>query len=183
MRSSLSRDGRGVTSVVALALLVGIVVIVAATTGGYLFELSSEVDDPAPQVAFSYHWDKPSRTLTITHESGTTIDDANTGRLVVRIEDEDETGGNDFDVAEKPWVADDGTGVYSYPIKSGDSFVITGESRGGDIDVEQDGTDSENFASETHLPEIEDVVTITWHSNDGEQTHVLSRFVIPRGKD
>jgi FlaG/FlaF family flagellin (archaellin) len=175
-----SLDDRGVTPVVAVALLVGIVVLIAAVTGGDVDGLANEVDDPAPQAAFSYAWDNGSRTLTIAHVSGAPYVDGNTGRLTVRIEDDD-TGGNDYPVAERDCVGD-GASDDPYPLQAGDEFVITGERRGGDIDVERDGTDVANDA-QPHLPEIDDEVTISLTSDDGAESYVVSRFTIPRGED
>jgi FlaG/FlaF family flagellin (archaellin) len=171
---------RGVTPAVAVVLLVAIAVLLAAVTGGYVTDLAREADDPAPRAAFVYEWENASRTLTITHQSGTAFTDANTGRLTVRIEDEDETGRNDFDVAERDWANDS---LSTYPIESGDRFVITGEQGGGDLDVELAGTNSENFGGEIHEPEINDVVTVTWTGPDGEESYVIYRMTVPRGED
>jgi FlaG/FlaF family flagellin (archaellin) len=183
-----SREGgtRGVTPVIATVFLVAIVVVIGGVVGVYVFDIAEETDSPAPQAAFTYDWDKDTRTLTISHASGDPIDDATTRRLVVEIRDDDDTGQNDYLVANRSWVDDDtsGTGpVQSYPVTSGDEFVITGESGGGDLDVEDSGSNVANPSSETHEPEIDDEVAIYWTSEDGEQSYVVSRYTIPAGED
>jgi hypothetical protein len=83
------------------------VVPVGDVVGAYVFDIAEEADQPAPQAAFTYDWDKDSRTLNITHASGEAFTRATTGRLVVEIRDDDETGSNDFLVANRSWVDDD----------------------------------------------------------------------------
>jgi len=67
------------------------------------------------------------------------------------------------------------------PVRAGDTFVITGERGGGDIDVERDGTDVDDD-SETHEPEIDDSVQIIWYGTDGT-SFVVAEYVIKSGED
>jgi hypothetical protein len=98
--------------------------------------------------------------------------------LHVVITDEDETGQNDYLRASDDWAnASNG----AFPVSSGDTFVITGEQGGGDLDVEVAGTNSEDFDDEIHEPEVGDVVKVYWYGDD--QSFVVAKYTIPAGED
>jgi FlaG/FlaF family flagellin (archaellin) len=175
---SVDVDERAVTPAVGTVLLVAVLVVVGAVVGAYTVGIAAEVDDGAPNAAFDVEWDQGTRTLTITYAGGDAIDEANTDRLVVSIRDDDDTGSNDYLLAETDW-ANRSNGAF--PVDGGDEFVITGENGGGDLDVERRGTNVANPASETHEPEVDDVVRVTWY--DGDESFVLVEYVIPRGED
>jgi flagellin-like protein len=179
-------DDRAVTPVVATVLLVAVVVLVGGVVGVYVFDIAAEAEQPPPQVAFTYDWDKDTRTLNITHASGDAFTDGNTGRLLVEIRDDDETGSNDFLVANRSWVDDDtaASPVQSFPVESGDSFVITGENdTSGDLNVEAAGSNVDNPTGEIHEPEVDDRVLVVWTADDGDQSAVVGEYVIPAGED
>jgi flagellin-like protein len=170
---------RGASSAVGTVLMVAVALVLAAAVGAFAFDLGESAEEPGPQAAFQYDWEKSSRTLEITIAAGDDFTAANTDRLEVVIYDEDETGGNDYDVARGDWANANAGG---FPVTAGDTFVVTGESGGGDLDVEQAGTDVSNPGSETHEPEIDDVVQIVWHG-PGDQTYVVAEYVITSGED
>jgi flagellin-like protein len=173
-------DERGAAPVVGTILLVAVVVVVAATVGAYGFGIADDLSDPAPQVGFTAEWDQQTRTLTLVHEAGDTIRPSNTERVEVVIRDEDETGRNDYLVARGNWT---GGSAGDVEISSGDRFVITGESGGGDIDVERDGTNSEPSApNQIHEPEVGDEVTIYWYGTE-DRSLILFEYTITVGED
>jgi FlaG/FlaF family flagellin (archaellin) len=171
-------DQRAVTPVVGTVLLVAVLVVVGAVVGAYTLDLAGAVDDGAPNAAFDVEWDQGTRTLTLTYAGGDAIDEANTDRLVVSIRDDDDTGSNDYLLAEGDWATPSNGG---FPVTGGDEFIITGESGGGDLDVEQAGTNVANPGSEIHEPEVDDVVRVTWY--EGSESFILLEYVIPRGED
>ncbi|RLM42344.1 type IV pilin [Haloarcula sp. Atlit-47R] len=171
-------EPRGVSSVIATILLVGVVVILGSVLSIFTLGIAEDLDAPAPQASFDFDWEKSTRTLTIRHEAGDVFDQSNTERLEVVIRDEDETGQNDFLIARGDW-ANQSDGRLS--VRAGDTFVITGERGGGDIDVERDGADVDDD-SETHEPEIDDPVQIIWYGTDGT-SFVVSEYVIKSGED
>jgi flagellin-like protein len=173
-------DDRGATPVVATVLMVAVVIVVGAVIGGYVLDLSDEVDANPPEVSFTYEWENATRTLTVAHSAGDRLDADNTERLTVVIRDEDETGMNDYDVAGTDWANASNGGV---PVTAGDTFTVTGESGGGDLDVERAGTDVANPGSEIHEPEVSDRVQRRWHSADGSESLVIGRYTIPAGED
>jgi flagellin-like protein len=173
-------DERGATPVVGTILMVAVVVVVAATVGVYGFSFLDDLSEPAPQVDITAEWDEPTRTLTLVHEAGDTIRPSNTERVEVVIEDEDETGRNDYDVARGSWT---GGSAGDVEISSGDQFVITGELGGGDIDVERDGTNSNSAGfDEVHEPEVGDTVTVYWYGPEGRSL-ILFEYTITVGED
>jgi flagellin-like protein len=172
-------DRRATTPVIGTILMIAVVVILAAAITPYVLDLSETAETQPPQVGFDFDWDNSSRTLTIAHSSGDVLDEGNSERLEVVIWDEDETGINDFDVARGDWAARSNG---NFPVTSGETFVITGESGGGDLDVEQAGTNVEDPVNETHEPEVRDVVRLIWYSPEGESS-VIARYEIPAGED
>jgi flagellin-like protein len=172
-------DSRGASPVVGTLLMVAVVVVLAAVVGAYTFDAAEEVQNPPPQVAFSTDWEESSRTLTIRHEAGDAFEASNTVRLTVEIRDADETGPNDYLVAETDWV---NRSNGRFPVEPTDEFVVTGEDGSGDLDVERQGTNVENTASETHEPEVNDDVRIVWHGTEG-RSFVLWEYEITSGED
>lgn len=94
------------------------------------------------------------------------------------IHDDDEAGQTDFHEARVDWVNES---VDTIPVTAGDRFVITCES-GGDLDVEQVGTNVVNPGSEIYEPEADDTVRIVWYG-PGNRTHILDEYVITSGED
>lgn len=170
-----ARPERGASPVVGVVLVVGVVAVLAAVVGVNGLGLVSELRDPAPHAHFDFEWQPTTRTLTIAHDGGEAFTPANTGRLEVVVHDGDGTGSNDFDVAQRDWL---NGSTPAERVAVGDTFTITGESGGGDLDVERDGTDVSNPGSETHEPEPEDDVELIWYGPDGEGV-LLVEYTIP----
>lgn len=69
------RDERGATPVVGIVLIVALAVVLAAVVGQAVFGYDIiSTPSAAPAVSFSDSYDEPSRNLTVTHESGTSLD-------------------------------------------------------------------------------------------------------------
>jgi flagellin-like protein len=169
---------RGVSSVIAVVMMVAIAVIVASVASAFVLGYTDLIRDPAPQASFTFDWEESTRTLTIEHAAGDAFTAKNTERLEVVITDEDETGQNDYLEARGDWASRAGGG---FDITADDQFVITGEAGGGDLDVELVGTDVSD-ASQTHEPEIGDEVRVVWYGPDGRSFDV-ARYTIPAGED
>jgi flagellin-like protein len=171
-------DSRAVSPVISTILMVAVVVIVGSIVGVFALGIAENVDNPAPQASFEFNWENTSRTLTIVHAGGDQFREANTDRLEVVIRDDDDTGQNDFLVARGDWASAAG----GFPVLAGDEFTITGEGGGGDLDVEDAGTNVENTGSEIHEPEIDDTVRVVWYGPDG-RSFVVAEYTIPAGED
>ena len=169
-RAATDDHDRGASPVIGVVLVVGVVAVLAAIVGVNSLGLVSQLQDPTPQARFDFEWQPTTQTLTIVHDGGEPITPSNTGRLEVVVHDEDGTGSNDYDVARADWLNRSMDGA---TIAVGDSFTVTGESGGGDLDVERDGTDVSNPGSETHEPEPEDHVELFWYGPGGDGVQLI----------
>lgn len=73
---SPNRDGRAVAPVVGVLLMIGITVLLAATTGAMVLGMAEEKQTNPPQAAFAFDYDaddQPADNLTVTHEGGDAI--------------------------------------------------------------------------------------------------------------
>ena len=173
-------DRRAVSPVIGVVVVVAVTVILASTVGAFVFGYTDVVGDTAPQADFTFDWEENTRTLTIEHAAGDSFTDGNTERLHVLIEDEDETGKNDYFRASEDWAnASNG----AFPVSAGDTFVITGEMGGGDLDVEASGTNVGDppGVDQVYEPEVGDVVEVYWYGED--QSYVVAEYTIPAGED
>lgn len=100
---------RGVSPVVAVALLIGITVLLAVTIGMALFN-GSLGETEAPEVTLSFEVDEDDK-IHLKHEGGDTLA---AGEVVVLDEHGNELTpglGDDLDAGEKQVVVDDATTV------------------------------------------------------------------------
>jgi len=86
---NLFSDDRAVSPVIGVILMVAITVILAAVIGTFVLGLGDQVQSTTPQASFGFEAGTTNivdegggshtevKTMTITHESGDTIDDAN----------------------------------------------------------------------------------------------------------
>ena len=172
-------SNRAVSPLMGNVLLIAMVLIIASGIGVFALGYAGNLGNSSPQADIAFEWDKSTQTLIMSHDGGSKFTESNTNRLEVVIHDDDGTGGNNFLVARSDWASQSAGG---FPVTSGDTFRITGESGGGDLDVEQAGTDVSNPVSRTHEPEIGDTVEIIWHGQD-DQSAVVAEYVITSGRE
>jgi len=72
--TTLFNDDSAVSPVIGVILMVAITVILAAVIGTFVLGLGDQVSETSPQASFSFDYTNTSGDLTITHESGTSID-------------------------------------------------------------------------------------------------------------
>lgn len=70
----LFTEDRAVSPVIGVILMVAITVILAAVIGTFVLGLGDQVGNTAPQASFGFDYN--GTALTVTHESGTSIDAA-----------------------------------------------------------------------------------------------------------
>lgn len=109
METSLATggDGRGVSTVIAVVLMVSIVVVLAGVVSVFALDFEGEVNEPTPNIAVgtSYN-DDPSgdgEWLNMTVESGDQID---TSRLELRVSGATVVGGGDATLKDADIIAD-----------------------------------------------------------------------------
>ncbi len=79
----LFNDDRAVSPVIGVILMVAITVILAAVIGTFVLGLGDQVQSTTPQASFGFETSNPDTSddgpdiVTITHESGDTIDATN----------------------------------------------------------------------------------------------------------
>jgi len=133
-------DDRAVSPVIGVILMVAITVILAAVIGTFVLGLGNQVQSTTPQASFGFEAGTTNielanatghqevKTMTVTHESGDTIDAAD-----LSISVNGETG-----YAESSNVT---AGTYSSDVSAGTSVTIVGATN-ADINV---GTDEYRY--------------------------------------
>lgn len=154
-------------------LVVAVVIVLAGVVGVTSYGFVQELNHPAPNVAFAFEWDQPSRTLTITHDGGAALTAANTDRLAVVVRDGGPPGPS-YGVARADWTNQSVAGA---PVDVGDGFTVTGESRGGDLDVERRGSAVGTPGGGIHQPAQGDVVEVYWYGPDGRRVRLVEHVI------
>lgn len=71
-------DDRGVSSVIAVILMVAVTVILAAVVGAFAFDMGHQIGDETPQASFTFEFSagagSSSNEINITHDGGDTLD-------------------------------------------------------------------------------------------------------------
>jgi len=148
-------DDRAVSPVIGVILMVAITVILAAVIGTFVLGLGDQVQSTTPQASFGFDTADSKEEVTVTHESGDTID-SNNLNLTVTANFTYETGVDN--VTSASWNTMGTTG----DVSAGTSETI----RYGDWDAE-DG----NFGGET--------VRVVYDSPDSDTSSTLGKFEVP----
>lgn len=153
-------------------VVVAVVIVLAGVVGVTSYGFVQELRHPAPNVAFEFEWDQPSRTLTITHDGGVALTAANTDRLAVVVRDGGPPG-PPYGVARRDWTNRSG----GPPVEVGDAFTVTGDSGGGDLDVERRGSAVANPGAGVHQPAQGDVVEVYWYGPEGRRVRLVAHVI------
>ena len=70
----LFTDDSAVSPVIGVILMVAITVILAAVIGSFVLNLGGSLQNTAPQASFGFDYDTDNDNVTITHQSGDTIE-------------------------------------------------------------------------------------------------------------
>jgi flagellin-like protein len=121
-----SEDGRAVSPVIGVILMVAITVILAAVIATFVLGLGESVSDSAPQASFDFDYDDNADEVTVTHQSGAVLD---SDRVTVNVDGSAAPSGEQF----------------STEISSGTSTTVTSITGGETVSVvwtSQDGSNS-----------------------------------------
>jgi len=153
--SKLFDDDRAVSPVIGVILMVAITVILAAVIGTFVLGLGDQVQSTTPQASFGFDTEDNKHYVTITHESGDTIDAAN---LQIKAT----TG---FNVTDDRSTEHDSI---TWAEATGDEDVSAGtlEKIGG-----YEGGSSSSFAGET--------VRVVFSNPDADSSSTLGKFEVP----
>ena len=72
----LFTDDSAVSPVIGVILMVAITVILAAVIGSFVLNLGGSLNDTAPQASFGFDYNASGTNVTVTHQSGDTIEAA-----------------------------------------------------------------------------------------------------------
>ena len=72
----LFTDDSAVSPVIGVILMVAITVILAAVIGSFVLNLGGSLNDTAPQASFGFDYNASGQNVTVTHQSGDTIESA-----------------------------------------------------------------------------------------------------------
>ena len=72
----LFTDDSAVSPVIGVILMVAITVILAAVIGSFVLNLGGSLNDSAPQASFGFEYNASGSNVTVTHQSGDSIEAA-----------------------------------------------------------------------------------------------------------
>jgi len=206
--TSLFNDDRAVSPVIGVILMVAITVILAAVIGTFVLGLGDQVQSTTPQASFGFDQgttdvtankiggdqvDIPATSVTITHESGSTIDASN---LDVTVDGKTAyTALSDPDTDD----IDEVGGTFSGDVSAGSSVTIVAAANDDGISPGDGGTNSEYVVGDsdsvldiqedgsagTPSEDVTDVglksgetVRVLYNSPDSESSSTLAKFEI-----
>lgn len=122
---SFGYDDRGIAPAIGIILLVGIVLVLAASTGAFVFDDRNQPEESSPVAVFDFEYQPGDRRsgdeLTVTHIRGDTIAGE---RLDLRIRNaryKEERFGNEADASRKP----SASFFRTESVTAGDSTTVT----------------------------------------------------------
>jgi len=159
--SKLFDDDRAVSPVIGVILMVAITVILAAVIGTFVLGLGDQIQSTTPQASFGFDSSESAQKVTITHETGDTIEGSN---LKVSA------GGVSFNSTNSDGsvVTDDSVESATWNELTGDSEVSAGSTT--TIGYESGGSGSD-FAGET--------VRVIYDNPDSDSSSTLGKFEVP----
>lgn len=180
----LVSDEQAVSPVIGVILMVAITVILAAVIGTFVLGLGDQLQDTNPRASFGF--DQTTKTftaggnssdltvVTVTHESGDSIEEAN---VAVQV------AGN------QAWAIDDTNDVVANPwddsgesVSAGSSFEVAFYDSGNSIAAGNTVSfdTSGSFTSPTGATPLSagDSVRIIYDSSDSDSTATLAKFEV-----
>jgi len=148
-------DDRAVSPVIGVILMVAITVILAAVIGTFVLGLGDQVQSTTPQASFGFETSSGQAEVTITHETGDSIDAAN---LKVSATDNfDDSAGGFTGESSATWNEFSGT----------DTEVSAGSS----VTIVHNDADGSTFAGET--------VRVIYDNPDSDSSSTIGKFEVP----
>jgi len=152
--SKLFDDDRAVSPVIGVILMVAITVILAAVIGTFVLGLGDQLQATTPQASFGFDTAESKTLVTITHESGDTIE--GTSLSVTTASTFNDTAGNDMGTSAT-W-----SELGEDTVNAGTSVTI------GWISSPDGGSD---FAGDT--------VRVVYDNPDSDSSSTLGKFEVP----
>ncbi|WP_436934618.1 type IV pilin [Halovenus marina] len=115
-----SEDGRAVSPVIGVILMVAITVILAAVIATFVLGLGESVSDSAPQASFDFDYD--GSDVTVTHQSGAVLD---SDRITVNVDGSAASSQFNTEISS-------GTSITVTGVNPGQTVAVVWESQSGD---------------------------------------------------
>ena len=146
-------DDRAVSPVIGVILMVAITVILAAVIGTFVLGLGDQVQQTTPQASFGFDTADGQTNVTITHESGDTIE------------------ATSLEVTSAEKFGEQDTGTYSNTTMAWSEFSTIGDevSAGSTVTIQAQST--EDFAGDT--------IRVVYNSAESESSTTLGEFSVP----
>jgi len=152
-------DDRAVSPVIGVILMVAITVILAAVIGTFVLGLGDQVQSTTPQASFGFDTSDGKEIVTITHETGDSIEPSSLSISSTQSFVEANNGTSESTKSSKVW------GNF-------DSFSGDSVSAGSTVEIDAgDASDDEDFAGET--------VRVIYDNPDADSSSTLGKFEVP----
>lgn len=145
-------DDRAVSPVIGVILMVAITVILAAVIGTFVLGLGDQVQNDTPRVSFGFETADEKNNVTISHESGDSVQASNLN--ITAQTTFTESGATSPNGTSLSWTDAGGS---SGDVNAGSSVTIEGEN--GD------------FSGDT--------IRVVYSSSDSDKTATLGKFEVP----
>ncbi len=153
-------DDRAVSPVIGVILMVAITVILAAVIGTFVLGLGDQVQNTTPRASFGFDTAESKNKVTISHQSGDTIEASNL---------EVSAGGITFNSSSTS-----GTVTPTTTTTGATWTELTGEdsvSAGSTTTIGYDSGGSTDFGGET--------IRVIFNSPDSDSSSTLGKFEVP----
>ena len=148
-------DSRAVSPVIGVILMVSITVILAAVIGTFVLGLGDQVQETSPNAQWDWDYSSSEANLTVSHQSGDSID---SDRLEITV-----SGGFEEDNA--------GDGL-----RHSDTVLLFD----GDLSAGSSGTINHTDGNGGSATDIEgQTVRVIWTSEDGGSSSTLTSYDVP----
>jgi len=152
-------DDRAVSPVIGVILMVAITVILAAVIGTFVLGLGDQIQSTTPQASFGFDTSDAKQNVTITHQSGDSIEASSLSISSTRTFVEANNGTGESPETSKVW------GNF-------DSFTGDSVSAGSTVEITAgDAGDADDFAGAT--------VRVIYDSPDSDSSSTLGKFEVP----
>jgi flagellin-like protein len=160
-----STDDRAVSPVIGAVLLIAVTVILVATSGALLMNMSEEPEVTRPDMSFDFEYgtENGDEVLDIVHEGG---DKLTTGQVEVIVEDATYTGSDD---PNGRYTAEQ-LGISDPEIKAGNDIRVKDEC----LFDGAGGCTAPETSDELDLSGA--YVKVVWTSENGEKSFILGRW-------
>jgi len=149
-------DDRAVSPVIGVILMVAITVILAAVIGTFVLGLGDQLQATTPQASFGFDTSESQKKITITHQSGDTIE------------------GTALSVKASTSFNATGSGTGSFTVSTSATWAEMGEdtvNAGTSVTIGEEDGSATDFAGDT--------IRVIYDNPDSDSSSTLGKFEVP----